>query len=365
MYAHFGKLYDVYVEALGMEAARFAEGISSPRHVKSLAIGGGTPSALPLHLLAKIINSLLDHYQLEPGGEVTLEANPGTIDLEKLRGMRELGVNRLSLGVQTFEDDRLKAFNRDHDVRASLEGYEAARLAGFENINIDLIFGMPDQTLDNWSVTLDRALSWHPEHLSLYGLQVEEGTALARQIARGRVHSPDPDLAADMYELGHEKLAQAGFEHYEISNYARPGFRSRHNLTYWLNEPYLAFGAGAHSFFGGARYSNILSPVDYVDHIQRGESVIATHEVISPDTEMGETIMLGLRLSEGISFEGYQRRFGVDARIQHAATISQLIDWGLVEPDPQRLRLTPRGRLVSNQVLWRFLPDKQREGNRI
>ena len=359
VYTHLGKLFEAYVGALAAEVGMVAQGLPSERHAKSLAFGGGTPSILPVRLVEKIFESVFGLFDLDAGAEVSLEANPGTIDLEKLKRMRELGVNRLSLGVQTFDDTQLKAFNRNHSAASSREGFNLARKAGFENVNLDLIFGLPDQTLDSWSQTLDCALKWQPEHLSLYGLQVEEGTALARQITKGRVHAPDPDLAADMFSLAEEKLGSVGYEHYEISNYAQPGYRSRHNLTYWLNQPYLGFGAGAHSFFGGVRYSNLLSPTKYVDGLQRGESVIATRETISRETEMGETLMLGLRLGDGIAFEDFQARFGVDIRDVHADTIAQMQEWGLMQADSVRLRLTSRGRLVSNQVLWRFLPDEE------
>jgi putative oxygen-independent coproporphyrinogen III oxidase len=357
VYAHFGRLFDAYVDAISMEIELAARLLPSPRRAKSLAFGGGTPSILPARLLESIFQTIYSHFDLQPGAEVTFEANPGTIDLGKLRRLRELGVNRLSLGVQTFDDARLKAFNRNHNATSSREGFESARKAGFDNINLDLIFGLPDQTLKMWSMTLDSALSWQPDHLSLYGLQVEEGTALARQIARGRVSAPDPDLAADMYCLADEKLYAAGFQHYEISNYARPERRSRHNLTYWLNEPYLGFGSGAHSYFKGARYSNLLEPEQYIANIQAGDPVVAHREEISTEVDMADTIMLGLRLQEGIAFEDFRRRFHKDVRDRHSATIMQMQEWGLMEVDAERMRLTRRGRLLSNQVLWRFLPD--------
>lgn len=357
VYAQHGKLFDAYVGALCREVELTARAIPAPRRAKSLAFGGGTPSILPASLLAKIVEAVLAHFELEPGAEVTLEANPGTVDLEKLCALRVLGLNRLSLGVQSFDDARLKAFNRNHNSAASREAFELARQAGFENINLDLIFGLPDQTLDNWAQTLERALIWQPEHLSLYGLQVEEGTALAHQIAKGRVNEPDPDVAADMFLLADEKLSAAGFEHYEISNYARPGYQSRHNLTYWHNEPYFGFGAGAHSYFQGIRYSNLLKPAEYIAHLQRDELVVATREEIRRELEIGETLMVGLRLDEGITFEKFHARFGVDVRELFGETIRQLQEWGLMEVSDTRMRLMPHGRLVSNQVLWRFLPD--------
>jgi oxygen-independent coproporphyrinogen-3 oxidase len=271
-------------------------------------------------------------------------------------------VNRLSLGVQSFDDARLKAFNRNHNSAQSREAFDLARRTGFDNINLDLIFGLPDQTVAEWAQTLERALEWQPEHLSLYGLQVEEGTALALQIKKGRVHEPDPDVAAEMFSLADEKLGAAGFEHYEISNYARPGCQSRHNLTYWLNEPYIGFGAGAHSYFRGVRYANVLKPAEYIARLQQGELPVATREVISRELEIGETLMVGLRLARGILFDDFRLRFGKDVRELFGETISQLREWGLMEVDDAHMGLTARGRLVSNQVLWRFLPDEEPAG---
>jgi oxygen-independent coproporphyrinogen-3 oxidase len=264
----------------------------------------------------------------------------------------------LSLGVQTFDDARLKAFNRRHTAAESREAFEVARRAGFSNINVDLIFGLPKQTLEEWEKTIDRVLDWAPEHLSLYGLQVEEGTALQRQIARGRVEQPDPDLAADMYLLAEDKLGAAGFLHYEISNYARPGFESRHNLTYWRNRPYLGFGAGAHSYYCGERYSNLKSPTDYIGRLREHKSVVDSRETITNELEIGETMMLGLRLERGVAFNEFHARFGLDARDKFGRTIDQLVEWGLMDTYGERMRLTARGRLISNQVLWRFLPDE-------
>jgi oxygen-independent coproporphyrinogen-3 oxidase len=298
-----------------------------------------------------------ENFDLEPSAEVSLEANPGTVDLEKLRALRSMGVNRLSLGAQSFDDARLKAFNRNHNAAQTYEAFEWARRAGFVNINLDLIYGLPDQTLAEWSATLDRTLDFQSEHLSLYGLQVEDGTALARQIAQARVRAPDDDLAAEMYLLAEEKLDAAGFIHYEISNWARRGDESRHNMTYWLNKPYLGFGAGAHSYFRGARYENVRLPNEYISRLGRAESVVAKSEVISHEMEMAETMMLGLRLGQGISFADFAARFGVDARTVYADSLDLLQAWELMRSDEERTWLTPRGRLVSNQVLWRFLPE--------
>lgn len=357
VYVHLNKLFEAYVEAVVAEVTTAAAQVPSPRRARSLAFGGGTPSILPVKLIEKLVEGISAEFALGNGIEISLEANPGTADLSKLQEYRALGVNRLSLGVQSFDDARLKAFNRNHDSAASRRSFSDARKAGFDNINLDLIFGLPDQTLENWASTLDEALAWQPEHMSLYGLQVEEATALYRQIARGRVTAPDDDLAADMYALAEDRLGAAGFEHYEISNYALPGHLSRHNLTYWKNENYIGFGAGAHSYFGDVRYSNLRDPAAYIERLGHGEPVVVSSERISVELAMGETLMLGLRLGEGISFKGFFERFGVDLRKLHRGTILKLEEWGLLAVDSESMRLTQRGRLLSNQVLWRFLPD--------
>ncbi|MBI3741572.1 MAG: radical SAM family heme chaperone HemW [Chloroflexi bacterium] len=381
VYAHLARLMDPYadvvveeiqrslvipsgevarnlVASIDNETSRSARG--DKRRAHSIYFGGGTPSIVPAAQIEKILRALRETFVLAPDAEISLEANPATADEEKIRAWRALGVNRLSIGVQSFDDATLKRLNRGHTAADAIAMYDQARRAGFDNISFDFIFGLPLQTLDEWRATLDRALELQPEHLSLYGLRVEEKTGLEFQIARGVYPTPDDDLAADMYEMAEEMLEAAGYAQYEISNWARrvgarhsrdleansnqgwneqdekliepdmanaSPLQSRHNLTYWLNQPYLGFGAGAHSYFNGARFSNLLSPVEYIEKIQRGESVIATREEIAREMEMAETMFLGLRLMRGISLEQFRARFGIDAREHYA-----------------------------DQVFWRFLP---------
>ena len=357
VYARRESEFDAYAQALTCEVKTVAESIAAPRAAKSLAFGGGTPSVLGIDALERIVRAARDWFRFEPGAEWTLEANPGTVDLDKLRALRALGLNRLSLGVQTFDDWRLQQFNRRHTVADSYQAFEWARRAGFANLNLDLIFGLPNQTLAEWRATLERALEMAPEHLSLYGLQVEPRTVLQKQIQLGRVPMPDADTAAEMYELAVQVLGEAGFVHYEISNWARPGFESRHNQTYWLNEPYLGLGAGAHSSWAGERYENIKSPRVYIERAGQGQSPIASREAVSPAMQMSETVFLGLRLSAGVRWERFSARFGVDARELYSEPIELLSSWNMLEADAEGMRLTERGRLVSNQLLWRFLPE--------
>ncbi len=389
VYANLSRVMEPYADAAAQEIALVGARGRGPLRAKTIYFGGGTPSRVPAAHIEKILRACARSFVIPPDAEITLEANPGTMDPAKLRDLRALGVNRLSLGVQSFDDATLRRLNRGHTVADALGTYDQARQAGFDNINLDFIYGLPLQTLDDWRTTLERAIAFEPQHLSLYALQLEEGTGLEYQIARGKYPMPDDDLAAEMYSLAEEMLDAAGYAHYEISNWCvrdsrleggdpfhasqsslansqLPRFASRHNSTYWLNQAYLGFGAGAHSYFGGARYWNVLSPVEYIQRIERGESVIAGREEINRELEMAETMILGLRLNEGVTFDAFEKRFGEDAREKYADELVELQGLGLIEfwerpegsprPFGSGVRLTPRGRLLSNQVFWRFLP---------
>lgn len=362
-YANLARVMEPYADAVEREIVFVGANHESPLRAKTIYFGGGTPSLVAAAHIERILRACESSFLLIPNPEITLEANPGTVDEDKLSALRSLGVNRLSLGVQSFDDAVLRRLNRGHTVEDALETYDLARRAGFDNINLDFIYGLPLQTLTDWRATLQRALVLAPEHLSLYALKVEEGTGLEHQIKRGKYPVPDDDLAADMYELAEEMLDTAGYEQYEISNWARrvradsrPPLQSRHNLTYWHNEPYLGFGAGAHSCIGGERYWNVLSPVEYIQRVARGESAIAGRETISRELEMAETMILGLRLNEGIAFDAFAARYGEDARGKYAAQLRELKRLELIEVPDGVVRLTPRGRLLSNEVFWRFLP---------
>ena len=278
--------------------------------------------------------------------------------------LRTLGINRISLGVQSSHEDELQLLRRGHSFADAAATYEAARRAGFDNVNVDLIYSLPDQPVEKWRVTLERVLAWLPDHVSAYSLQIEPRTAMLRWVQTGRVPEPEEEVAAAMYELTHEALAQAGFEHYEISNWAKKksearsqNRHSRHNLVYWRNEPYFGLGCGAHSSFAGRRYSNVLHPREYIDRIQqKGEAVVEVEE-IDRALEMGETLMLGLRLiEEGVERARFKDRFGVELDEVYGATIARLMEQGLLEPDAECIRLTARGRLLGNRVFAEFLP---------
>ncbi|OQY90166.1 MAG: hypothetical protein B6D41_09900 [Chloroflexi bacterium UTCFX4] len=358
VYARRDAEFDAYTRAVTREIEMVAQTLPARPRAKTLSLGGGTPSILSAAQIESIARTVAAHFEFDAGAEWMLEVNPGTVDFEKLRALRALGFNRLSLGVQTFDDARLRQFNRAHTAADAYDAFAWARRAGFENINLDLIYGLPEQTLDEWRATLKRALVFQAEHLALYGLQIEERTVLKKRIDAGRVPLPDVDLAAQMYEEAVALAHAAGYEHYEISNWAKPGFASQHNKTYWLNEPYLGFGAGAHSARQGERYENIRSPREYIKRMETGAAVISAREQITRAAEISETMFLGLRLGEGIAWTRFQERFGEDARVLFREPIARLMDWQMLQVDDTRMRLTEQGMLISNQLLWRFLLDE-------
>jgi oxygen-independent coproporphyrinogen-3 oxidase len=345
---------DGYVAALTQEIRQSELG-----RVATVYMGGGTPTVLPLSHLADIIEAARRSFAILPGAEITIEANPCTLDLGMVSSLLSLGVTRLSLGVQSFNDSELCMLGRIHTAGGAAEAFKMARAAGFDNINLDLIYGLPGQSLASWRESLERVLELEPEHVSLYALSVEEGTPTAWAIAGGELRAPDPDLAADMYDLSQQSLGIAGYVHYEISNWARTAsHRCRHNLAYWRNQTYLGMGAGAHSWARGHRWANASDPGDYAARILSGRRPVEWDEEIEIALEMGETMMMGLRLlEEGVAHDRFRRRFGVTLAEQYADELENLVGLGLLVDNGERVRLSERGRLLGNQVFGHFLPD--------
>jgi oxygen-independent coproporphyrinogen III oxidase len=370
-YAGIENLISAYVQALCREIELGAASAAEKLPVHTVFFGGGTPSLLPAAEIGRILAVIKRSYELEAGLEITLEANPGTISLDYWHEIRSLGVNRLSLGMQSANAEQLRLLERQHGLLDVLQAVEWARRAGFDNLNLDLIFGIPYQTLEMWQQTLERALALHPDHLSLYALTLEHGTPMQNWVNRGLLPQPDDDLAADMYEAATQRLGEAGFAQYEISNWARQAgngdiFSCRHNLQYWRNLPYLGFGAGAHGYAGGVRTANVLSPAAYIKRCQEGTLLEfprtpATLEAnpIGRQAEIGETMMMGLRLTrEGVSAASFEKRFGVALNEQFNQQIERLGESGLLEwgsDNPDILRLTPHGRLLGNRVFREFI----------
>lgn len=358
-YAGLAHLHEPYVEALHKEMALY-ERTMGRLEVSTIYLGGGTPTAMDLELVASILEACREHFHPSEDVEISIEANPGTVSAGYLSALIEFGVNRLSLGAQSFTDDMLALLGRPHSAGETTEAYHLGRQAGFGDINLDLIYSLPTQTFDCWKTDLLAAIALEPEHLSLYCLSIEEGTPLARMISLGELSLPDADLAADMYCWAEDTLSESGYDHYELSNWARTGHECRHNLTYWRNEPYLGMGAGAHSFYGGRRYHNASRPEEYVKLTAEQEDCVESGEEIDAATEMSETMIMGLRLCEGVPFEEFERRFGRPLLEVYSNEVRDLVSQGLLDVNARRVRLTPRGRLLGNEVFEAFLPPQHR-----
>ncbi len=344
-----------YVDALCREIAEFkppAYAGGSDLFVRTVYLGGGTPSLLSPKQVEKILHSASEKFCVNSEIELTMEMNPATVSLETLKDYKSLGVNRASFGVQTFDDVALKLLARGHDSNDARRTFTLLREAGFDNINFDLIAGLPRQTLADWERNLDEAIKLAPEHLSLYLLEIHEGTPLAEQIRSKRQPQPDEDLAAEMYELMIDKLGAAGYLQYEISNFSRPGFESRHNSKYWRLEPVYGFGVSAHSFDGKQRYANERDTAKYVSLMESGKSA----EVFREETDQAsEAIFLGLRLNAGIGLAAYEERFGIPLQSKFKDDLRRLEDLNLIEISRDSLRLTGKGMLFSNEVFSVFV----------
>jgi oxygen-independent coproporphyrinogen-3 oxidase len=325
--------------------------------VDTIYMGGGTPSLLRAAQAAHILEAVRSRFNVAGNVEVTMEMNPGTVALDTLFEFRSLGINRASFGAQTFDDRELRRLGRQHtaeDVRRTIADL---KLAGFDNVSFDLIAGLPGQTLEAWSRNLDEALALRPEHLSLYLLEVHEGTPLAEQIRRGALPVPDDDVAAQMYELMIEKACAAGYEHYEISNLCLHGYQSRHNTKYWLGEPVYGFGCSAHSYDGERRrWANERDAARYTELLEGAHTPIVETTELDESDARAEAIFLGLRLLQrGLSLSDYRSRFGTDLRERHAGELARLREAGLISLEDDLMRLTPHGALLSNEVFAAFI----------
>ncbi|HXZ05036.1 MAG TPA: radical SAM family heme chaperone HemW, partial [Ktedonobacteraceae bacterium] len=296
-------------------------------------------------------------FAVDEQAEITLEANPGTLSFKQLTGLRAAGINRLSLGSQSFDAELLHTLGRIHTPGEIVQALSNARAAGFRSINLDFMFGLPGQTMQHWKITIDQALALHPEHFSLYSLIIEEGTLFYTWTNEGRIIPGDEDLCADMYEYADERLQAEGYENYEISNWALPGHQSHHNLTYWQNLPYLGMGAGAHSFFGSRRFSNVLDPQEYIRLLKQQQRPEAVSEPIDRIQEMSETAFLGLRTAQGLHLPTFEERFAESFTQFVGTRLSAVEEAGLLEQEHEWIRLSKRGRLLGNEVFLRILPD--------
>jgi oxygen-independent coproporphyrinogen-3 oxidase len=360
-YAGILSLREPYVRALLIEIklagamARQPDG--APRRSRTIFFGGGTPSLLSVSQITRLLDACFSAFTVDQDAEITLEANPGTLSQQQLAGLREAGINRLSMGAQSFDDRLLKILGRIHTSDEITQAVQYARAAGFSSINLDLMFGLPEQSMQHWRETLDRALDLHPDHLSLYSLIVEEGTPFYSWANEGQITPGDEDLCADMYEYADELLQKVGYVNYEISNWALPGQQSRHNLTYWQNLPYIGMGAGAYSSFADRRFSNEREPLEYIKRLKKQQIPEIESETIGREQAMAETAFLALRTAMGLHLPTFEQRFAQPFTQFVGDRLRIVEEAGLLEHEDDWLRLSKRGRLLGNEVFLRLLPD--------
>ncbi len=333
------------------------------RRVHTIFLGGGTPSLMSPDSLALILDAAGECFFLTEDAEVTMEANPGTVDLDYLTAVSQIGINRISFGVQSVIPNELALLEREHDFATVVQAMAWARQAGIDNLNMDLIYGLPGQTLQTWEESIRTLLELAPTHLSLYCLTIEPGTPMQRWLKNGRIQLPDPDLAADQYELACQILGEHGYDHYEISNWSLPGQPCHHNLTYWRNGEYLGLGAGAHGHANGIRYHIVKQPRVYMRRLASDEpttyplsTAVAESYPLSTQEAMSDTVMTQMRLlHEGLDMAAFATKFGQGIEDIYEETIAELVDWGLVRVANGRLLLTKKGWFLSNQVFYRFM----------
>ena len=339
-----------YLRALELELRQ----LEQPREVDTLFFGGGTPTHLAEAELARLLELAREWFRLAPGGEFSVEANPAGLTDEKLRLMADAGVNRVSLGVQSFDEGLLKLLERDHRESEILDAVAGLR-ERFENFSLDLIFALPGQTLTHWRETLRRAIELRPTHLSTYGLTFEKGTAFWSRREKGAIEQLPNELERDMYAAAMDDLATAGFEQYEISNFSRPGFRCRHNQTYWRALPYFGFGPGAARYILGRRESNHRSTTTWIKRVLAGQSGVAMSEELDPEHRAREAIVLGLRQFDGIRRDEFQTLTGFDLDSLVSETIRREVAAGRIEDFGEGIRITREGRFFADPVMIAFL----------
>ncbi|HJQ26500.1 MAG TPA: radical SAM family heme chaperone HemW [Blastocatellia bacterium] len=364
---YFEDLAARYVDAVGREihawGARLAESNLHRTAVDTIYFGGGTPSIVEAEQLGALVAACREAFAVAPDAEVTIEINPATLTREKIAGWLAAGINRASVGVQSFIDEELSGLSRTHTATEARRTVAALREAGFANISLDLIAGLPAQSLKDWRFNLEEALRLDPEHLSLYLLEVKEGTQLYAQLKRGKLARPDDDTAAEMYRIICDATRRAGYEQYEISNFARlepepykgmgsapSRFRSRHNMKYWTGAPFFGMGCGAHSYDGQARWVNILKSESYIAAIDKNGEAIAERHDLSAEDRAAEALFMQLRLNEGVALEAFRDEYGLDVLARFGDELPRLAEADLIQIRDGRIMLTNKGRLLSNEV---------------
>ena len=344
-----------YIDALVAEMKHYAKTYSNTNIIRTIFLGGGTPTTLTVYQLERILKECVSEFTVASDAEITIEANPATIDIEQLKSIRQTGYNRISIGVQSFDKAELKLLDRAHGPEEIHSTVDRARKAGFDNLSLDLMFAVPNQSLSSWESNLNKALEKNPEHLSTYNLTIEQGTAFSKLQSNGKLIMPDDDHQLELYKRTIERLTKKGFHHYEISNFARRGKECKHNITYWENKNTLGLGAGASSYMNGTRFKNINLPAHYIRQVKEKKIAVEHSETLEPRQAMGETIMLGLRLLQGISIHQFEKRFQISFINLFRNIISSLKEKELVIIEKDYLRLSQKGLFWADSVILEFI----------
>lgn len=361
-YCDFNKVFfknqpvDEYIEALGREMEMTVAAMPEAfTNIETIFLGGGTPTALSAEQIEKLLSLITKHIPISSVKEFSSEANPDELTIDKLRALYNGGVNRLSMGVQSFDQSLLKKIGRTHSNEHVYETIQNAKNVGFKNISIDLMYGLPGQTMEQWQETLEKALALKLPHYSAYSLIVEPKTIFYIQYAKGKLHLPTEDLEADMYGVLMDTMEAHGLRQYEISNFANEGYESTHNKIYWDNDEYAGFGAGAHGYLEGVRYSNVAPIKKYIETVMAGERPLLHEHEVTGDEKLEEQMFLGLRKSAGVMHEEFEKKFGQPMLSIYKEIIDQLQEEQLIEIDSEGIRLTRKGRFIGNEVFQRFL----------
>src|SRR5690606_15259846 len=361
-YCDFNKVFfknqpvDEYIEALGREMElTVAEMPEAFTNIETIFLGGGTPTALSAQQIEKLLSLSTKHIPMSSVKEFSSEANPDELTIDKLQALYNGGVNRLSMGVQSFDQSLLTKIGRTHSNEHVYETIQNAKNIGFKNISIDLMYGLPGQTMEQWQDTLEKALALKLPHYSAYSLIVEPKTIFYIQYAKGKLHLPTEDLEADMYGVLMDTMEAHGLQQYEISNFANEGYESTHNKIYWDNDEYAGFGAGAHGYLEGIRYSNVAPIKKFIETVMAGERPLLQEHEVTGDEKLEEQMFLGLRKSTGVTHEEFEKKFGQPMLSIYKEIIDQLQEERLIEMDSEGIRLTRKGRFIGNEVFQRFL----------
>ena len=354
-YSGIEHIMEDYIDAVVLEVKTLSGKFADEYYVDTIYIGGGTPTLLHVSMLEHIIDISYRSFRVKDMCEISIEANPGTVDEKKLEQIFKMGVNRISFGLQSWNNEELKFLGRIHTVSDFLQSYNLAKKQGFDNINIDIMYAIPGQTLNSWEQTLNNVIDLNPEHISCYGLKIEAGTPFHHMQNEGHIKDFDEEIDRYMYHMALDKLSCNNYNHYEISNFAKSGYECRHNVSCWKAGEYIGIGCGAHSHIRGKRYSNVAKPLEYIVRLRKGEDIIADTIVLSEKVKISEYIFLGFRLREGINVIEFYNRFNFDFDNLYKRQIDKFKNVGLIEKCGDNYKLTLKGIDISNAVLSEFL----------